>query len=204
MLNLSVAPEVTSLQEAEATVRCVFYIYLHFFGMDNITFKSTPRSNPPGDSFALPQYIAAQLASASTEHLPSIVVTALPYVPQFGSHFGLNLMTKQMVKVCEALAVGHCNAVLHVPITRQWPHEEVASPGSRLLLTENPILWGYYVVGEEAEVVPIVKSRRRPRDEWALDDLTILMPIRFAKYSEGKLGPWTYRFVQRRELALVG
>ncbi|KAI1760020.1 hypothetical protein GGR53DRAFT_107685 [Hypoxylon sp. FL1150] len=178
-------------------------IYLQTFNMENIVSRST-RCNPPGSSFASPTYIAAQLASTAIEHLPSVLITALPHAPQFGSHFGLSLLTKQAVRACEALAMQHCNTVLHIPITRHWPHGDVAPPGSQLSLTEAPFLWGYYDVGDEAEAVPIIKSKRRPNDEWVLNDLTLPMPIRSAIYSGGKLGPWTYKIVQRREVAMAG
>lgn len=186
-------------------------------GMENDTIvaqpnfsKFTSRNNPPGEMFAPPRYIEAQLASAPPEHLPPIAIAALPYVPQFGSHFGLDLITKEIVKLCEALAREHCSTVLHVPITRQLPHKTapqpqvVAPPDSHIASTGISVVWGYYVVEGETEAVPIVKSRRRPQDEWALNDIKISMPIRFAKYSEGKLGPWKYRFEERRQLVEKG
>ncbi|XXG95341.1 hypothetical protein Hte_001602 [Hypoxylon texense] len=165
----------------------------------------TSRNNPPGEIFAPPRYIEAQLLSASPEHLPPIAIAALPYVPQFGSHFGLDLITKEIVKLCEAIAREHCSTVLHVPITRQLPHKTTPQPqDSQIASTGVPIVWGYYVVEGETEAVPIVKSRRRPPDEWALNDVKIIMPIRFAKYSKGKLGPWKYRFEERRQLVEKG
>ncbi|KAI1775969.1 hypothetical protein F4818DRAFT_441244 [Hypoxylon cercidicola] len=137
---------------------------------------SASRNNPPGEIFASPRYITAQLASALPEHLPPIAIAALPYVPQFGSHFGLDLITKEIVKVCEVLAREQCNTVLHIPITRQWPYKAAPQPqvvapsNSQVPLTGVPVLWGYYAVKGKAETVPIVKSKRRPQDEWLLND----------------------------------
>lgn len=47
----------------------------------------------------------------------------------------------------------------------------------------------------------MVKPAHRPMDEWRLEQKDILLPLRFAEYADGSLGPWQYRFVKRCDVA---
>ncbi|KAI0173047.1 hypothetical protein GGR52DRAFT_571550 [Hypoxylon sp. FL1284] len=147
--------------------------------------NSIPRNNPPGRDFAPPRFIAAQLQSAPDVLPCPLALVALPHVPQFGSHFGLNLITKQDVDRSEQLFRKHYGRVLHIPIMSHWPRSrEVTPAGSQEVVLSGsravaPILWGYYVIEGEAETVPIVRPRLVPSDESLLDSIGIEMPRRW-------------------------
>ncbi|KAI2617860.1 hypothetical protein GGR54DRAFT_640944 [Hypoxylon sp. NC1633] len=130
-----------------------------------------PRHNPPAEEFAPREYIAAQLMLNPPSHLSPIQIAALPIVPQFGPYLGLNLITKSIMKVSEMVAEDYAGTIIEVPIRQWWP------------------LWGYWVVGNH-QYVPIVKPNTRPTDEGLLQDKTMKMPLRYAEYSSGNLGPW--------------
>lgn len=161
------------------------------------------RPNPPAIDFAPPQYVMAQLRSDPPAHIPPIARVALPHVPQFGSHFGLGLVTRERVEACETHAVNTSGAVCRIPLLREWPPRQAESPAVALQhSTYTPWLFGYYVIN--GEDLPIVKSISRPEEEWLLASRRINMPIRFARYSMGKLEPWIYTFKERRELVETG
>lgn len=167
-------------------------------------------SRSPAAEFAPPEYIAAQLRSIPPKGLPSEAIAALPHVPQFGNHFGVKLVTKRHIKLCEALAMEACGAVLQIPIQRALPllppealpEALPEAPPLAPQMSSVPFLWGYWVLDDKK--TPVIKPKSRPRDEWILGNHNLVMPIRCAEYSNGKLGPWHYSFAQRHNLANTG
>ncbi|KAI0376060.1 hypothetical protein F5Y04DRAFT_286295 [Hypomontagnella monticulosa] len=167
----------------------------------NVTHEAEA-SKSPATEFAPPEYLAAQLRSDPPKDLPPEAIAALPHVPQFGSHFGIRLLTKKHIKLCEDIAIEKTGAVLHIPIRMPWPPLAPEPPGMPLLSPQTPalpFLWGYWVLGDKK--APIIKPKSRPPDEGCLGDQALIMPFRYANYSHGQLGPWQYEFTERGNLA---
>ncbi|KAI0888514.1 uncharacterized protein GGS22DRAFT_156073 [Annulohypoxylon maeteangense] len=120
----------------------------------------------------------------------------LPYAPQYGPYFHVQLLTRRALKHCKMIQKRKSRGVLHIPLEASLPPKQPEVGPVQVI--NFAWFWGYWVIGDRR--IPIVKSRQRPLDEELLNNSRIIMPIRFALYLRGILWPWQYDFVERREL----